>query len=157
VGGWTSCPTNTGTLPPEEVTSLNRAETFRIEHAIGKWGHELDDNTLPQEALFERHGLSYDKGCYVGQETIARIRSIGHVNRKLAFMEFLEGSSTNLPAKLTVDGVDAGKLTSVTYSPLLGKLVGLGMVQRKFHEMGQELAIEDARLRIVEPPGRLGS
>jgi len=133
------------------------AEAFRIEHAIAAWGREIDANTLPQEALLDvgRRGLSYDKGCYVGQETVARIRSIGHVNRKVAFLEQIAGPSTLRAAPIPLqaaDGAEAGRLTSAAYSPLLGKEVALAMVGRNHFEIGTELAAGERRYRIAAPP-----
>jgi folate-binding protein YgfZ len=128
------------------------AEIFQIESALGKWGAEIDENTLPQEILMERHGLSYEKGCYVGQETVARIRSIGHVNRQLAFVELMAGPLPTLPASLKSDSAEAGKLTSLAYSPLLQKTVGLGLVSRKFNLPGGELSSGESRFKIASAP-----
>ena len=75
-------PVVTGTVVETEVI-----ETLRIEHGIPRWGSELNTNTLPPEAgphMLE--AISYTKGCYVGQETIARLKSVGHVNRMLVFL-----------------------------------------------------------------------
>src|SRR6202008_642685 len=59
------------------------AETLRIEAGIPRWGHELDENTLPPEAGLDLTHIDYHKGCYIGQEVISRLRSVGHVNRQL--------------------------------------------------------------------------
>ena len=63
-------------------------ETLRLEHGIPRWGAELTMATLPPEAGPHMLGaISYTKGCYVGQETIARLKSVGHVNRSLTFLK----------------------------------------------------------------------
>ena len=63
-------------------------EAIRMEHAIPRWGMELTTNTLPPEAgPHMLQAISYTKGCYVGQETIARLKSVGHVNRTLVLLQ----------------------------------------------------------------------
>src|SRR5205823_5260999 len=58
-------------------------ENLRIEQGIARWGNELSENVIPIEAGLDRNAISYTKGCYLGQEVISRIKSIGHVNRLL--------------------------------------------------------------------------
>jgi len=59
-------------------------EIARVEAGRPEWGLDIDDNTIPQEANFdELHAISYTKGCYVGQETVARVHFRGHVNKHL--------------------------------------------------------------------------
>ncbi len=70
---------HTYTLIPETL-----AESMRIEAGIPRWGAELDEETLPPEAGLDQTAIDYNKGCYIGQEVISRIKSVGHVNRRLA-------------------------------------------------------------------------
>lgn len=73
-------------LPPLNTDS-SVTETLRIEHGLPRWGVDMNENNLIPELPFEAFGgLSYSKGCYIGQEVIARIKSIGHVNRKLCLL-----------------------------------------------------------------------
>ena len=65
------------------VIDETMAETLRIEAGIPRWGHELDENTLPPEAGLDHTHIDYHKGCYIGQEVISRLSSVGHVNRQL--------------------------------------------------------------------------
>jgi len=134
------------------------AETLRIEHSIAAWGREIDGNALPQEVLLDvgRRGLSYEKGCYVGQETVARIRSIGHVNRKVVFLEQIAGPSALGVAPLPLqaaDGAEAGRITSVAFSPHAGGEVALAMVGRNYFGIGTELVAGERRYRVA-PPSR---
>ena len=70
-----------------ETVVADVLETLRVEHGIPRWGAELTANTLPPEAgPHMLAAISYTKGCYVGQETIARLKSVGHVNRTLVFL-----------------------------------------------------------------------
>lgn len=112
-------------------------ETLRLENGIPKWGAELTANTLPPEAgPHMLAAISYTKGCYVGQETIARLKSVGHVNKTLVF---LRSSTAEYPAagtKLTRDGNDVGAVTSSGFSPRLEKGIALAYVQRQHAENG---------------------
>lgn len=66
-------------------------DTLRVESGIPEWGIDMDESTLPQEAnLDEMHAVSYTKGCYIGQETVARIHFRGHVNRSLRRLRFAD-------------------------------------------------------------------
>ncbi len=108
-------------------------ESLRIEAGIPRWGRELDENTLPPEAGLERTHIDYDKGCYIGQEVISRLKSIGHVNRALT--GFTAERGTELRASMGIfaqrDGVAAiGNLTSVAWSFTLEKWIALGYLKR---------------------------
>jgi folate-binding protein YgfZ len=115
-------------LSPEDI------ENLRIERGIPRWGGELDENTLPPEAGLDRTHIDYHKGCYIGQEVISRIKSIGHVNRRLAgFVSTtgarLDSESSIVPAA-SPDGEPCGVLTSAGWSFALEKPVALGYLRR---------------------------
>jgi folate-binding protein YgfZ len=85
-------------------------ERARIEAGIPKLGVELDERTIPQEAYLDLDSVSFTKGCYLGQELVARIDSRGHVNRLL---RRLRNDGTLTPgAEVTVDGKTVGTVTS---------------------------------------------
>ncbi len=104
----------------------------RIESGRPEWGVEMDENTIPQEANFdELNAISYTKGCYTGQETVARIHFRGHVNRHLRGVRF--GDVSTLPSRSELFGAEekvVGDLRSVANSPRLGG-VGIAMVRRE--------------------------
>lgn len=105
-------------------------EALRISRGIPVWGAELDENTLPPEAGLERTHIDYHKGCYIGQEVISRLKSVGHVNRRLCR---LWGFGPETPASgavfFTETGAEAGVLTSVAGSGAEGFLA-LGYLKR---------------------------
>lgn len=68
---------------PERLSETQIAQR-RILHGIPEWGYELDDDTLPAEAGLDRTHVDFHKGCYIGQEVVSRIKSVGRVNRSLA-------------------------------------------------------------------------
>ncbi len=124
---------------------------LEIEHGIARWGVEIDAETLPQEIALEEgnRGLSYEKGCYVGQETVARIRSLGHVNRRLVRLEQTAGPADLVPAPLlTSDGEEAGRLTRLAPFPD-GTTRALGFLKRKFLETPPELRAGERRFRVL--------
>jgi folate-binding protein YgfZ len=88
-------------------------ERARIEAGVARLGPDLDDGTIPQEAWLDRDAVSFTKGCYLGQELVARIDSRGHVNRVLRWVRPADGSVTLMrDASVEVDGAVVGQVTS---------------------------------------------
>lgn len=115
---------------------------LRTEAGIPWYGVDMDEHTLPPEAGLEARAISYTKGCYLGQEIIERIRSRGHVNRRLAGF-YLGGEG--LPAagtKLHSNGKEVGKITTAVLSPTLGRPIALGYVRREHLRAGNRLTLE---------------
>jgi len=107
-------------------------EIARIESGRPQWGADMDDSTLPQEANFDELGaISYTKGCYIGQETVARVHFRGHVNRFLRRLRFVSRPAPPKGAELLDEsGKVIGDIRSVALSPRYGG-VALGMVRRE--------------------------
>jgi folate-binding protein YgfZ len=107
-------------------------EIIRLEAGVPRWGCELDENTLPPEAGLDRTHIDYHKGCYIGQEVISRLKSVGHVNRELA--GFISTAGPLAPgARLFAPGDDEhpiGTLTSAAFSFALEKPIALGYLKR---------------------------
>jgi folate-binding protein YgfZ len=103
----------------------------RVEAGRPEWGVDMDDATIPQEANLDAlNAISYTKGCYTGQETVARVHFRGHVNRTLRGLRF---TGTLPPVKASLfdaAGKQLGEITSGVASPRLGA-IGLGMVRRE--------------------------
>jgi folate-binding protein YgfZ len=127
-------------------------QTLRLEHALPRWGAELTTTTLPPEAgPHMLDAISYTKGCYVGQETIARLKSVGHVNRTLVF---LQSESEKFPApgaKLMLAEKEIGAVTTSGYSPRLEKGIALGYVQRAAATPGAVLQADGLNLTVASP------
>ena len=119
-------------------------EIARIESGIPRFACDMDGNTLPPEANLESRAISYSKGCYIGQEIIARIRTYGKVNRTLVGYRLdAELAESAMPGTKLVD--DTGKavatITSVAHSPAHGA-IALGLAKRTHAESGHKLAAE---------------
>jgi folate-binding protein YgfZ len=135
-------PLGWGLISEKPMTATIGAETLemlRIEAAMPKWGVDMDENTIPVEAGLEARAISYDKGCYIGQETIARIKTYGHVNRRLVQVAV---TGENIPTrgdKILTEGREVGQVTSAVRSSRLGKPLALGYVRREFATAGAKL------------------
>ena len=88
-----------------------RLERFRIEAGTPRFGREIDDRVLPAEAGLDERAISFDKGCYPGQEPVARQRHRGKVNRRLRVLE-VAGAAPAPEAAVVFEGKDVGRVTS---------------------------------------------
>ena len=120
-------------------------ETARIEAGIPRYGVDMDETCIPLECGLESRAITYTKGCYIGQEVINRIHSVGHVNRELRGLR-LAVDLKSLPArgeKLFSGGKEVGHVTSAVKSPSFGNLA-LGYVRREVNQIGSELSLSTA-------------
>lgn len=108
-------------------------EHLRIQRGIPAWGAELDEHTLPPEAGLDKSHIDFHKGCYIGQEVISRLKSVGRVNRSL--LRFTGAGAPSPGAELLCahSGAPAGVLTSVTQTQTSAEtplFLALGYVKR---------------------------
>ena len=118
------------------------AEILRIEHGIPRWGRELTEEIIPVEANLEEHTIDYEKGCYIGQEVISRIKMSGQTNKRLCGLISLHDTPLRAGMKLastSANGRQVGWITSATRSERLGKEIALGFVKRGFNTPGTNL------------------
>ncbi|HET6962771.1 MAG TPA: aminomethyltransferase family protein [Terriglobia bacterium] len=114
----------------------------RIEAGIPWYGLDIEENTLPIEAGLEKDAISFNKGCYIGQESVARITYRGHVNRKLAGLSLSGSQPVSKGDKISKDGQEVGWVTSSAYSPNLKIAIALGYLRREVLEPGTTVFIE---------------
>jgi folate-binding protein YgfZ len=127
------------------------AEGLRVETGRVLCGRDADESTLGPETRLESVAVSYTKGCYVGQETIARIKTYGQVNRLLVGLTF-EGDPARAGDAITVDGKEVGRVTSVADAPRLGRPAALAMLRREHAEPGTRVAAGAARAIVAALP-----
>lgn len=132
----------------EEVTA-DALELARVAAGVPRVGVDTGETTLVQEAALEGAAVSFDKGCYLGQETVARLQFRGRANRRLRGLA-LEGAPPEPGAPVTNDGREVGRLTSVAVTPDLGP-IGLAIVRREVEE-GAVVTVGDASARVVALP-----
>lgn len=123
-------------------------EIARIEAGIPRFGADMDEGNIASECGIEAQAISYHKGCYIGQEVLNRIHSIGHVNRSLRGLR-LDGAAQSLPArgdKLFQGEKEVGHITSVVFSPAVNCGLALGYVRREANAIGTELTVRGANI-----------
>ena len=131
------------------------AEVFRIERGVPRWGRELTNEIIPVEANLEATSIDYEKGCYIGQEVISRMKMSGQTNKRLCGLVSLSDAPLEANLRLTSEsdpGKDAGWITSATRSDRLGKQIALGYVKRGFNETGTHLLAAEIPVRIEALP-----
>ena len=136
----------------------NASEMVRVEAGIPRFGIDMDETNIPLEAGLESRAISFNKGCYIGQEVISRIKTYSEVQKSLRGLRLPD----DLPAlpqkgdKLFHNGKEAGCITSAVSSPRLKAKIALGYVRRGMNEIGTELSLRtaegDAAVRVVELP-----
>ncbi|HWP35228.1 MAG TPA: aminomethyltransferase family protein [Thermodesulfobacteriota bacterium] len=127
-------------------------ESLRIEAGVPLFGVDMDSSTNPLEARLT-HAISFQKGCYTGQEVIAKATYIGQVNRLLVGLEFPEGVAGLAPGDpLVAADKETGRITSLAYAPTLERPVGLGMVRREAAEPGTRLTAASRGAPAVRRP-----
>jgi glycine cleavage system T protein len=123
-------------------------DLLRIEAGIARYGVDVDETNVVLEAVPD-DAVSFTKGCYIGQEIIARIHWRGHVAKKLTGLVFDEQGEPSRDDKIrAMDGKEIGRLTSVTFSPRLNRLIALGYVKYDYLAPGTEVRVRsgDAEL-----------
>ncbi|MSP79415.1 MAG: aminomethyl transferase family protein [Dehalococcoidia bacterium] len=125
-----------GALPAGEEC----LETLRVELGVPRYGHELTDRRNPLEAGIAE-AISWTKGCYIGQEVIARLRTYHKVQRYLVRLHVNVAEVPLSGAKLLVDGKDAGSLTSVAHVPGQTGVVALAQLRTAFVRQGTEVQV----------------
>jgi folate-binding protein YgfZ len=128
-------------------------EALRLERAVPRFGVDFDDKTYPQEAQLEKQAVSFDKGCYLGQEVVCMLELRGHVKRMLVPVVMGAGEPPARGAAVTDEaGAEIGEVTSAGPSPTLGKPVVLAMVKRAFAQAGSHVLVGGERGEVVARP-----
>jgi tRNA-modifying protein YgfZ len=129
------------------------AEVMRIEQGIPRWSRELTNDIIPIEANLEQRAIDYQKGCYIGQEVISRIKMSGQTNKRLCGLISLDDLPLQPGMKLaapSAPGKEIGWVTSATHSKR--REIALGYVKRGFNGANTRLdafATEDSELKPV--------
>ncbi|HYG23692.1 MAG TPA: glycine cleavage T C-terminal barrel domain-containing protein [Verrucomicrobiae bacterium] len=118
-------------------------EAARIERGIPRFGSDMDEQNFPMEAGIADRAVSFNKGCYIGQEVLNRIHTMGHVNRELRRLEFV----SDIPAPtrgelLSANDRELGHVTSAIRIPGTEKVVGLGYVRSAAAQPGTQLQLK---------------
>lgn len=134
------------------VCSATAFDAARIEAGFPWYGRDITDKTLPQEVARDQMAISFKKGCYIGQETVARIDALGHVNKSLVGVRFDGVGVPPADAELRSSGEIVGQLTSAAFSRRLGSALGLAYVRRGSDRAGVKLESAFGAAEVVELP-----
>ena len=126
-------------------------EVLRIEAGVPRFGAELGEDTLPAELRLESRAISFTKGCYTGQEVVARMHSRGRVGHLLVAVAIEGDALPPVGSVLEAGGVRVGEVTSVARSPHAGT-IALGFVRRGFDEPETALHVAGRAARVVAIP-----
>ncbi|MBX3418845.1 MAG: hypothetical protein KF851_14665 [Pirellulaceae bacterium] len=142
-----------------EVGDSEDLNLQRILHRAPRWGTDFNDDYLPQELRRDDLAISFTKGCYLGQETVARIDALGHVNRFLAVIALTvpPEHQWNLPVEVTIEQQKVGSLTSVAQDRADPQLwFGLATLKRTIAKPGQKISIGEVTGSVVDSQGSKG-
>jgi len=131
------------------AVSAEQAEAARILKLRPRYGADFTESSLPQETQ-QMHALHFQKGCYLGQEIVERIRSRGHVNKTLMGFELDGPDVPERRAKVMAGDKEAGEITSAAASAN-GSVRGLAVIRVPFNKPGEMAAIEGRPAQLMEP------
>ena len=118
-------------------------EMVRVEAGLPVYGLDIDESNFPQEVGRDKLAISFTKGCYLGQETVARIDALGHVNRHLVGLLIPDDREPpDRAAAISSGGKTVGNVRSAAFSPAMNCAIALGYVRRGLESPGTELLIE---------------
>lgn len=120
-------------------------DVLRIEAGIPWLGRDIDAQVLPPETGQVERGISYHKGCYLGQEVIERMRSRGSLARRLVRLRCADGAGVTAPTEIHTDGKVVGRVTSFAPHPIAGDWIGLGYLRTTLTDNAVLTCGEDAR------------
>jgi folate-binding protein YgfZ len=131
-------------LRPVGLTALN---ALRVEAGVPWYGHDVDETVLLPEISLDPL-VSYTKGCYVGQEIVARVKYRGHVNRLLVGFVLDGDRVPEFDAPVVKDDADVGRVKSAVHSFSLNRPIALGFIRREWAEPGTAVLVRDGHLTL---------
>jgi folate-binding protein YgfZ len=124
-----------------QAVGFDTLETLRIEAGLARYGVDVDETNVVLEAPLD-DAVSFTKGCYIGQEIIARIHWRGHVAKKLAGLSFDGRAEVKSDDKVrTADGKEIGRVTSPAFSPQLNRTIALGLIKYDYLAPGTNVLV----------------
>ena len=129
------------------------AEAVRIEHGRPRYGADITVAQIAAETGLT-HALHSSKGCYLGQEIVERVRSRGHVNKRLVSLEVHAETAPAVGAKIYASGKEVGEITSTGVSAKSGKVAALGYVRVPHEKPGSEVEVEGSQPEFIRDRDR---
>jgi folate-binding protein YgfZ len=137
-----------------EPIGMHTLNALRLEAGVPWFPEDFNDSVIPHEAGLENTHVNFSKGCYTGQEIVERVRSRGHVNRRLVRLQFKVAGAPPAPGtKLRAAGAEVGHVTSAAALPAGGVAIGLGYVRREHNAPGSVLEYDGGAATVEASPG----
>ena len=140
-----------GERPNIDEVGIGDVEAFRIEIGQARLGVDLDDKTIPQEGVDVAATVDFGKGCYLGQELVARIDSRGHVNRRLCGLVFDADVIPPVGSDVFYGGKLVGSVTSAAWSRTVDAVVALAMIRVEVQDSAA-VVVGDGGAKVAELP-----
>jgi folate-binding protein YgfZ len=128
--------------------TASEARIVRLENGIPRYGEDITERYLPEETQ-AMHAVHFNKGCYLGQEIVERVRSRAQIHRLLTPVRIQNSSVPAAGTKLSVEGKDVGEITSAAYSPNFGEVVGLAYLRTEAVRDKPAMLVTGSDPRIV--------
>lgn len=133
-----------------EPVGMDAFHALRLEAGVPWFPVDFNNAMIPHEAALETTHISFNKGCYTGQEIVERVRSQGHVNRKRVSLRFSTAAPPASGTKLLADGAEVGFVTSAAFSPAAGTAIGMGYLRREHFALGSIVDLDGGTAEVVE-------
>ncbi len=135
-----------------EVVDTDAFDICRLEAGWPMFGQDITEQNLPQEIDRNDQAISFKKGCYLGQETVARLDALGHVNWLLVGLTVESADRPVAGAKLTLDDKEVGQVKSANWSPRLNQWLALALVRRTAAKPGIALKADSGTAHVAKLP-----
>jgi tRNA-modifying protein YgfZ len=135
-----------------EPIGMGALNALRLEAGVPWFPADFNDGMIPHEAVLENTHISFNKGCYTGQEIVERVRTRGHVNRKRVGLKFSSVAPPATGTKLRAGGAEIGFVTSAAFSPDAKPAIGMGYVRRAQFAPGSVVEFDGGTAELGEGP-----
>jgi folate-binding protein YgfZ len=133
-----------------EAIGMSALDTLRLEAGLPWFPADFNDGMIPHEAVLENTHISFQKGCYTGQEIVERVRTRGHVNRKRVGLRFSTVAPPAAGTKLRAGDAEIGFVTSAAFSPDAKPAIGMGYVRREHLAPGSRVEFDGGTAEVTD-------
>jgi folate-binding protein YgfZ len=133
-----------------EPIGMSALDTLRLEAGLPWFPADFNDGMIPHEAVLENTHISFQKGCYTGQEIVERVRTRGHVNRKRVGLRFSTVAPPAAGTKLRAGDAEIGFVTSAAFSPAAKPAIGMGYVRREHFAPGSVVEFDGGTAEVTD-------
>jgi folate-binding protein YgfZ len=132
-----------------EPIGMGAVNALRLDANVPWFPADFNDGMIPHEAVLENTHISFNKGCYTGQEIVERVRTRGHVNRKRVSLKFSTATPPAPETKLRAGETEIGYVTSAAFSPKAGTSIGMGYVRKEQFAPGSVVEFDGGTAEVT--------